>query len=82
MVPIKETILNIGLKARASLTKATVIIVVQIIHQRNVQCTVKHVIHATKGALQAVLQMQTMKPKSKWKMEVSLKPKTVQTWST
>ena len=48
MVPKKETILNIGLKARVSLTKATVIIVVQIILQRNVQCTVKHVIHVTK----------------------------------
>ena len=48
IVPTKETILNIGLKARVSPIKATVVIVVQIIHQRSVLLTGKHVIHAIK----------------------------------
>ena len=48
MVPIKDTILNTGLKARVSLIKATVIIVVQIIHLGNVQHMVKLAIHVTK----------------------------------
>ena len=50
MVLMRDKIQNIGPRVRVSL-KATVTIVVQTIHLRNVQCMVKHVIHATKWGI-------------------------------
>ena len=48
----KEIIQNIGLKVRVSLIKAMVVTTVtQVILQRNVQHTEKHVIHATKRGI-------------------------------
>ena len=51
MVLIKDKIQSIGPKARLSLLKATVTIVVQTIHLRNVQYIAKHVIHVTKRGI-------------------------------
>ena len=48
MVQVKDKIQSIGLRAGVSLIKATAIIVVQVIHLRNVQHMAKRAIHVTK----------------------------------
>ena len=48
MIQVKDKIQSTGLRAGVSLIKATALIVVQVIHLRNVQLMAKRVIHVTK----------------------------------